>query len=79
VGASTGSWLLRSERSRRWVQSPFGDVNWVRNLRGSGEATLAVGKPDEAIAAAELVTDEAEVFNAEVLAPTFRRVPAPVR
>src|SRR5207249_11762621 len=24
---------------RRWVQSPFGDVNWVRNLRAAGEAT----------------------------------------
>jgi deazaflavin-dependent oxidoreductase (nitroreductase family) len=29
---------------RRWVQSPFGDVNWVRNLRAVGEGTLTRGK-----------------------------------
>ncbi len=28
---------------RTWVQSPFGDVNWVRNLRAAGEATIAFG------------------------------------
>ena len=28
---------------RRWIQSPFGEVNWVRNLRATGEATIAIG------------------------------------
>src|SRR5260370_42679905 len=39
---------------RRWVSSPFGDVNWVRNLRVAGEATLRVGRREEAGAAVEL-------------------------
>ncbi len=63
----------------RWIQAPFGEVNWVRNLRASGEATLAVGRRAESVAATELGTDEARTFFADVLAPSFRRVPAPVR
>ena len=64
---------------RRWIQSPFGDVNWVRNLRASGEATLAFGTREEAVTATELGTEEAATFYRERLAPYFRRMPAPVR
>jgi deazaflavin-dependent oxidoreductase (nitroreductase family) len=64
---------------RRWIQSPFGEVNWVRNLRESGEATLATGRRQESVSATELGTDEAATFYAERLAPYFRRIPAPVR
>ena len=64
---------------QRWVQSPFGEVNWVRNLRASGEATLAFGSRQEAVSATELGTDEAATFYADRLAPYFRRIPAPVR
>jgi deazaflavin-dependent oxidoreductase (nitroreductase family) len=64
---------------RRWIQSPFGDVNWARNLRTAGEATLAVGKRQESVTASELRPDEAATFYAEVLAPYFRRIPAPIR
>jgi deazaflavin-dependent oxidoreductase (nitroreductase family) len=64
---------------QRWVQSPFGEVNWVRNLRESGEATLAIGKRHESVSATELGTDDAATFYAERLAPYFRRIPAPVR
>src|SRR5258708_37871316 len=35
---------------RRWVSSPFGDVNWVRNLRAAGEATLRISRREEAAA-----------------------------
>ena len=28
----------------RWLQSPFGEVNWVRNLRAAGRATLSRGR-----------------------------------
>src|ERR1700737_827856 len=70
--------LVESD-GRRWIQSPFGDVNWVRNLRESGQATLAVGKHAESVTAAELTEDEAAAFYAEVLTPYFRRVPAPIR
>jgi deazaflavin-dependent oxidoreductase (nitroreductase family) len=64
---------------RRWIQAPFGDVNWVRNLRASGEATVAAGRRTESVTAVELTADEAVAFYAEVLTPTFRRFPAPVR
>src|SRR5713226_10655233 len=43
---------------RRWVSSPFGDVNWVRNLRASGEATLTVGRTQHAVTAVELSQEE---------------------
>ena len=29
---------------RRYVQSPFGEVNWVRNLRAAGEAVVTRGR-----------------------------------
>jgi deazaflavin-dependent oxidoreductase (nitroreductase family) len=64
---------------RRWIQSPFGEVNWVRNLRASGEATLGLGSRQEEVSATELGTHEAAIFYAERLAPYFRRIPAPVR
>jgi deazaflavin-dependent oxidoreductase (nitroreductase family) len=64
---------------RRWIQSPFGEVNWVRNLRVSGEATLGFGSREESVTATELGIDEAATFYSERLAPYFRRIPAPVR
>jgi deazaflavin-dependent oxidoreductase (nitroreductase family) len=57
---------------RRWVQSPFGEVNWVRNLRATGEGTLTHGKRQEAVRAVELRGDEAVRFYAEVLGPYIR-------
>lgn len=58
---------------RRWVQSPFGDVNWVRNLRAAGEGTLTLGKRQEPIRAVALSPDEATAFFGEVLGPYLRR------
>ncbi|TMD01082.1 MAG: nitroreductase family deazaflavin-dependent oxidoreductase [Chloroflexi bacterium] len=58
---------------RRWVQCPFGEVNWVRNLRAVGEGTLTTGRRAEAIRATELSRDEAAMFFAEVLGPYIRR------
>jgi len=58
---------------RRWVQSPFGDVNWVRNLRAVGGGTLTRGKRQEPIQAVELRGDEAARFYREILAPYIRR------
>lgn len=52
---------------RRWVQSPFGEVQWTRNLRAAGEATLSKGRHSERITATALSRDEAEVFYRDVL------------
>lgn len=59
----------------RWLQSPFGEVNWVRNLRAAGQATLTRGRRVETIAVVELSPSEA--------APVFKGVlasfPSPVK
>src|SRR3982074_3580417 len=44
---------------QRYVQSPFGSVNWVRNLRASGKATLSWGSRHETIIATELTPEQA--------------------
>lgn len=43
----------------RYVQSPFGEVDWVRNLRAAGQATLTRGRQVEAVMATELTAEEA--------------------
>lgn len=58
---------------RRGVISPFGEVNWVRNLRAAGRATITFGRRREAVTAVELGPAEAARFVTDVLAPTARR------
>src|ERR1700731_4442713 len=36
---------------RRWLIGTFGEVNWVRNLRAAGEATLTINRRPEAVQA----------------------------
>lgn len=57
----------------RWLQSPFGEVNWVRNLRASGRATLTRGRRREAISVVELTPAEAAPILKGALAsfPSF--------
>jgi len=58
---------------RRWLMAPFGDVNWVRNLRAAGCATIAVRRRNEEVAAAELGPTEAVAFFRDVLGPRVQR------
>lgn len=60
---------------RRWVIAPFGDVNWVRNLRTAGKATLTVGRRQEPVRAVELTRNQAAAFFTEILGPYVRRLP----
>jgi deazaflavin-dependent oxidoreductase (nitroreductase family) len=46
---------------RRYVQSPFGEVNWVRNLRAAGEAIVTKGGRRETVSAVEVPPEEAAV------------------
>src|SRR5919112_4996267 len=39
---------------RRWVWSPWGEVQWVKNLRAAGRATIAVRGRREDVRAVEL-------------------------
>jgi deazaflavin-dependent oxidoreductase (nitroreductase family) len=59
---------------RTWVQSPFGDVNWVRNLRAAGEATITLGKRRSEVRAVDLSIGEKVEFYREVLGPYIRRM-----
>ncbi|HLZ28107.1 MAG TPA: nitroreductase family deazaflavin-dependent oxidoreductase [Chloroflexota bacterium] len=58
---------------RWWVLAPFGEVNWVRNLRAAGRATITVRRRPEQVTAVELPLAEAVTFFRDVLAPLARR------
>src|SRR5919197_4398799 len=47
---------------RRWVWAPWGDVNWVRNLRAAGRATIAQRGREEDVRATELDPTERVAF-----------------
>ena len=55
---TTPVWL-EEHNGQRWVISPYGQVNWVRNLRAAGEATLTRGRRTERVASVELPPSEA--------------------
>ncbi|MDQ6674291.1 MAG: nitroreductase family deazaflavin-dependent oxidoreductase [Chloroflexota bacterium] len=46
-------------QGQRYVQSPFGSVEWVRNLRAAGRATLSWGRRHESVVATELSPEQA--------------------
>ena len=60
---------------KRWVSSPFGDVNWVRNLRAAGQATLTFGRSEELVTAIELSAEERVGFFRDLMGPFVRRIP----
>jgi deazaflavin-dependent oxidoreductase (nitroreductase family) len=60
---------------RRWVIGTFGEVNWVRNLRSAGEATLSVGHRDDEVKAVELDLEQRTAFFRDVLKPYALRLP----
>ncbi len=58
---------------KRWVQSPFGEVQWTRNLRAAGEATLTKGRRTEQVTATRLSQPEAAIFYRDILGPDLDR------
>lgn len=60
---------------RRWIIATFGDVNWARNLRANGEATITVKRRPEPVQATELSVEEGARFFREVLTPYVTRLP----
>ena len=61
--------------SRRWVWSPWGDVNWVRNLRAAGRATITVRGQTEEVRATELDPSQRVEFFRDVLRPVAHDMP----
>jgi deazaflavin-dependent oxidoreductase (nitroreductase family) len=53
---------------QRYVQSPFGNVQWVRNLRAAGKATLSWGRRHETVVATELTPEQAAPVIKSMLA-----------
>ena len=60
---------------RRWVWSPWGESQWVRNLRAVGRATIAVRGRTEEVTATELDPSERVEYFRDVLGPLARRIP----
>ena len=66
---------LLEQDGARYLQSPFGEVNWVRNLRAAGRGTLRRGKNEEPIRVVEVSPVEAARIYKAVLGsvPAFIR------
>jgi deazaflavin-dependent oxidoreductase (nitroreductase family) len=60
---------------RRWVWAPWGDVQWVRNLRAAGRATITNGGRSEEVAASELDQAQRLEFFRDNLGPLARSIP----
>lgn len=60
---------------RRWIIATFGDVNWARNLRAAGEATVMVKRRSQHVQAIELSPTEGAAFFRDVVGPYVKRLP----
>ncbi len=58
---------------RRWVWAPWGEVDWVKNLRASGRATVTIRRKAQEIAARELDEEQRRVFFRDVMGSQARR------
>jgi deazaflavin-dependent oxidoreductase (nitroreductase family) len=67
--------VMTEQDGQRYLIGTFGDVNWVRNLRAAGEATLTRGRHAEYMAAVELTPTQAARVLKQVVAtaPGFIR------
>jgi len=60
---------------RRWIWAPWGEVNWVRNLRAAGRATITVRRRDEVVRATELDEAGRLAFFRDVMRPLAKGIP----
>src|SRR6266566_6031294 len=66
--------VILEQDGKRYLASPYGIVNWVRNLRAAGEAILTRGRRAETVTARELPTGEAAlVLRADIKRNPFAR------
>ena len=64
---------------RRWIWSPFGEVDWVRNLRAAGRATITVRGVDEQVTSQELDPEDRVAFFDDILVSVARSTPFGMR
>ena len=55
--------------------APYGEVDWVRNLRAAGEATITSGRRAEEVTATELDPAQRVVFFEDVMVAVARSMP----
>jgi deazaflavin-dependent oxidoreductase (nitroreductase family) len=60
---------------RRWVWAPWGEVQWVRNLRAAGRATVTVRGRELEVRATELDQAQRLGFFRDILGPLARSIP----
>jgi deazaflavin-dependent oxidoreductase (nitroreductase family) len=60
---------------RRWVWAPWGEVQWVRNLRAAGRATVTVRGRKEEATATELDPTQRVGYFRDILGPLARSIP----
>ena len=60
---------------RRWVWAPFGEVQWVRNLRAAGRASITVRRRQEEVRATELEQTQRVEYFRDILGPLARSIP----
>src|ERR1700680_2879422 len=66
--------VILEQNGKRYLASPYGIVDWVRNLRAAGEAILTRGRRAETVTAKELPTgEEALVLRADIKRNPFAR------
>ena len=57
---------------RQFLFSPFGEVQWVHNLRAAGEATIRRGRTDHRMTAFELTPEAAAPLLEAGMRPVLR-------
>lgn len=57
--------VTMEHNGQRYLVSPYGIVDWVRNLRAAGQATLTRGRHSETLSAYELPSREAALVLRE--------------
>ena len=60
---------------RRWVWCPWGEAQWVRNLRAAGRATISQRGRKEEVIATELDTTQRIAFHKDFYGPRVRAIP----
>lgn len=61
-------------KGRRWVWAPWGEVNWVRNLRAAGRATITVRRRSQQVLATELDGSQRVEFFRDIYGPLVRSI-----
>ena len=73
--ARTAPLAVLEVSGRRWIWAPWGEVNWVRNLRAAGRATISVRGGTEEVRSTELDPTQRVAFFRDVLGPLARGIP----